>query len=637
METISSSFDWPLFQRLLFKEDTYIPLVANTVTTVALGILLCLSLAGTVAMPPVTIVIIGVGMGVTALVALKIFLNVAIESKIEHPIEHSKEKAVLVKDKEAIIPKNFRNSISEICGELIQLDSLEVFTINNFNQNRADFFNKLDSPTIVRISQNSFCLAIPLLRGKNGENMDERAVISINYYGDAILYGDAIKSEDCQLWSASVEEAVCELKVITAVLGLKILGSLKIVEQLKPIKDILSGKVIEINSVKYKLSSLCDEKLNKGAFGGAEKPDGDNTTESNDSLSEISVHEKSNELNKDNAIGSENSNPIKITTFVPEYSPLEKIKQDYLKMDENEKENLTSLYAETFCFGCGGAMMPFADNNIKEVFNVAHQLFNPHTEKFVLALGQSPAWLLEIAKLDGKNSKGMDHIAFSGDWWGIVDNDGVEQLEDYKGRAIERTEKTKGLIITKTTILTKLKTLPTNEQIKNYQIYLERIGCTPAQIMNRNEPTVIVDYVQRAGGLRSFLDILYLCAKESGISADQLKNKLEIHFLYELVFLSNMTPEISKNDYQDYLTINFDSLASKMYFTPTTDGVVYKNSIEFLFNKTDENQRLIKRFPYNKWNLEECKNGSTYVENPIIECIYGQILKHNEWLESRKK
>jgi hypothetical protein len=111
--------------------------------------------------------------------------------------------------------------------------------------------------------------------------------------------------------------------------------------------------------------------------------------------------------------------------------------------------------------------------------------------KFV-GIGQSPAWIVETLK-----AKGIDacSVPFSGKFFSGKRN----------GECIKFD-------------LCKYDKMPSEENIKDYQEYLIKIGLDPKQIVKDykelQKKTIIVDYAKTGEGLASFLYVLTNLAKE---------------------------------------------------------------------------------------------------------------------------
>ena len=88
--------------------------------------------------------------------------------------------------------------------------------------------------------------------------------------------------------------------------------------------------------------------------------------------------------------------------------------------------------------------------------------------------------------------------------------------------------------------------LPTQEERIAYRNYLERVNCTPQNIVDAakktGKPVIITDYIHSGCGLASFLDILAQFAKEDGI-LEEFANSIKLFTL-------------SSIEYFDYLEID---------------------------------------------------------------------------------
>lgn len=311
----------------------------------------------------------------------------------------------------------------------------------------------------------------------------------------------------------------------------------------------------------------------------------------------------------------------KIFTPPKEENLLKDLREEYKHLPDLQKQQLREKVREIStenAYSCGRNV-----DFIKEAYtqmtmhSLTQKLFGPFKENLIFSLGQSPAWFTAMAQIDQPNPDRFSFVAFSGDWYGLFDHEtGKELLIEYEGRSIAR-KKDNYIPIQSIDKNFRLKPIeknkPTVEQITCYRSYLSRIGCTPQRLLEQKEPAVIVDYVQRAGGLKSFLEILFTWAEEEGITREQLKSYLIIQCMYD------KATELLGDDENavDYLQLNLGQYsASQVIAFPITedDYSAETEGIRGLFAKAhtsiSEQRRLIKRFTPSLWTEENCSKSS---------------------------
>lgn len=308
--------------------------------------------------------------------------------------------------------------------------------------------------------------------------------------------------------------------------------------------------------------------------------------------------------------------------FIPpkEETILNECRATYAQLSKKERDVLISK-ASTISvdnFTCG-PKVDFVDSSWTQAHlcELSNNIFSPFKENLIFPLGQSPAWFAAMAQIDQPNPERFSHVAFSGDWYGLFDDaTGKELLIEYEGRSIPRDTNDYLQIhsIGKDLNLQLIeKNKPTPEQTECYRSYLSRVGCTPARIMEQNEPAVIIDYVQRAGGLKSYLEFLFTWAEKEGISREELKRKLIVLCMYDkacglLGDEDNATAYMQKNmgEYSSSPVIAFPVTDDE--YTTTTQGI--RSLFAKAHNTVSEQHRLIKRFPPSQWTEENCKKCS---------------------------
>lgn len=224
-----------------------------------------------------------------------------------------------------------------------------------------------------------------------------------------------------------------------------------------------------------------------------------------------------------------------VTILIPECS-----REAYEALGKEDHRKLAQEFETTFPDNPYLAREPFSQHWIKFIFSFSEQIFkdifsNPHRENArIYGLGQTPAWPIEIGKLSHPD-RTIGHIAFSGNWWYFpTPEDASKELVFHSMGTIDsakqrrRNEKEKVDLLTK--LLPNRAKTPDRKQIENKRADLASIGLDPRTIMSQKGPTVIVDYVQSAAGLKSFVSLIEEWAQELGL-VDRLKEKLHLHFL----------------------------------------------------------------------------------------------------------
>lgn len=350
---------------------------------------------------------------------------------------------------------------------------------------------------------------------------------------------------------------------------------------------------------------------------------------------------ESTEASEDLPILESEINLADFFTSFKEESFLQDLGKKYTSLSENEKQKVRLRVNDItidHAYSCGRNVdfikVPMTQ---MAIHSLSQKLFNPFKENLIFSLGQSPAWFATMAQIDQPKPERFSFVAFSGDWYGLFDEEtGKELVIDYEGRSIPRKKED---VITIHSIHKNLKlkpieqNKPTLEQTKCFRSYLSRIGCTPKRIMEQKEPAVIVDYVNRAGGLKSFLELLFTWAEEEGIQGEQLKEHLIIQCMYDSAAELLGDEENAKAYLQDNLGIYSASPIvafplTENDYSPETEG------IRGLFSKTrsdiSEQRRLIKRFTPSLWTEENC-NKSSFTEyngqiNEYILPIYANFI-----------
>lgn len=357
--------------------------------------------------------------------------------------------------------------------------------------------------------------------------------------------------------------------------------------------------------------------------------------------------------------------PVETTTVSPQsqlrspevFTPpkeetlLNDLREQYAKLSKFEKQQVRNKVREIendVVYGCGRNVdfVKMAGTH-QAMHAITEQLFGPFKDNLIFSLGQSPAWFTAMAQIDQPNPDRFSYVAFSGDWYGLFDKQtGKELLVEYQGRSIPRNKEDYIAIqsIDKDLRLELIeKNKPTADQTKHFRSYLSRIGCTPQRIMEQKEqePAVFVDYINRAGGLKSFLEILFTWAEEEGISRDELRKHVIVQCMYD------GASEIlgDKKNAEEYLQGNLGQYSSSPViattiseddYSPDTEGI--RNMFSKVRNEISEQRRLIKRFTPSEWTEENCKKSSfAEFEGKVNEYILPILANFINTLEQDKK
>ncbi len=153
---------------------------------------------------------------------------------------------------------------------------------------------------------------------------------------------------------------------------------------------------------------------------------------------------------------------------------------------------------------------------LENLYEAAKELSSLFPNARMFALGRTPLWFLEMAKLLDENPERYSSIAFSKNWYELGEDGSLQQSQ------------TKAL---------------TTEQIASYRDYLSSIHLDLKTIISQAEggkKTVIVDYVREGKGIASFLSILSDWAEEENLGV-ALRKAMHVHCLEEPL-LKTMPP-----------------------------------------------------------------------------------------------
>lgn len=278
------------------------------------------------------------------------------------------------------------------------------------------------------------------------------------------------------------------------------------------------------------------------------------------------------------------------------------------------------------------------------IYKASLDLFGSFKENLIFPIGQSPAWFAAIAQINEPNPQRFCHVAFSGRWYELFDNPEKLILEAYENQPIKDCDCNNIKYYDKNLKLQIVDdNIPNFEQISCYRSYLSRIGCSPQRILGQKEPSVIVDYIRQAGGIKSFLEFLFVWAADEGINAKKLKSKLIIQCMHDKkspIFLAH------EDGLREYLQLNLGEYSShpiilspieESNFPMDDDGVLEMISIKD--DAINEKSRLVKYFPPIQWTEENCKKSSFGNDkvNEYIFPIYVKLMNTLEKIEVFKK
>jgi hypothetical protein len=266
---------------------------------------------------------------------------------------------------------------------------------------------------------------------------------------------------------------------------------------------------------------------------------------------------------------------------------------------------------------------PFSDYFISRVAEFSDEVFSKHSQNDIFCLGQTPAWLALFPKIKSKGEQ-IHSIAFSSGWYSLLDIQGQELVLCNRkdtppgARCISENEK----INPKTKLIFNKDRAPNRAQTIAYRKYLVQKGLSPKLILDKDKPTVIMDYVQSGAGLKSFLNFLMVWAEEESISPQKLKAKLIVHFI---THFSDFSFFGGAKNFKRYLDNNFEG-----YRCVSTSISSYEKDpcrvLTELMNKCkDDEHRLIKKNPCRNW----CEQSGTYFKNnkENIRLIINQIYR----------
>jgi hypothetical protein len=284
-------------------------------------------------------------------------------------------------------------------------------------------------------------------------------------------------------------------------------------------------------------------------------------------------------------------------------------KKRYELFSENNKKYLTNQYEEAFkpIRECpkNELMRSYSlsdEGNVKSLIESAKSLIDQYKKSYLFGLGQSPAWLIETARLLDPASDSYRLIAFSGCWFSsdcVADEVSSPYRTNY-GIDYEWPR-------------------PKKDAICSYRKYLTKIGLSPAEVIERFEKTgkntIILEYAQSGNGLASFLSVLKDWSIELG-NFEKLQKALEIHLL-----------KIDKK------ILKYGEISSILGFNIKYSKTLLETKlIKCLGDADDFDDRLVPNYEFCEWTkLDPLKFGATRKTNlirfRILDVLYK--LKNN--------
>jgi len=230
--------------------------------------------------------------------------------------------------------------------------------------------------------------------------------------------------------------------------------------------------------------------------------------------------------------------PVPYTAFVRINQPTFKARiekdiefDEYKAMPEEEIEKHRKLYDDFYKLVDIDQLYITRNRNVNSKLPLTHEkdmddfikvskAYNKYKDNKIICVGRSPKWFLNTSIWMKDGIEDYDFAAFSSNW--------------YSRRGLSDKQ------------FLKKDKLPTQEERIAYRNYLERVNCTPQNIVDAakktGKPVIITDYIHSGCGLASFLDILAQFAKEDGI-LEEFANSIKLFTL-------------SSIEYFDYLEID---------------------------------------------------------------------------------
>ena len=275
------------------------------------------------------------------------------------------------------------------------------------------------------------------------------------------------------------------------------------------------------------------------------------------------------EIIKDlNGLVFKNENENEIFNFNRDM--LDSLSEQAAKVDLNGKsDELTSLLSiplrpmEWFAF----------PSNFQIIAQTAFNFLKTHPDSRTFSLGQSPAWIVEAAKLiDPKGEFGV--IPFSGNYV-IPQNDEKEENLIFK--------------------LSSFSPYTENTKIELYQKLLTDLHLSPEEIidkfLNDKKPTNILEFTLTGGGLASFVYLLFKWAEKES-QFDIFKEALRIVILDDCL-----------EDSGSKITINIEDVSIKCehFLVENIPGADLMWQLANGVDTGSESDRLVPSYPHSIW------------------------------------
>ncbi|MBN1622597.1 MAG: GNAT family N-acetyltransferase [Endomicrobiales bacterium] len=151
------------------------------------------------------------------------------------------------------------------------------------------------------------------------------------------------------------------------------------------------------------------------------------------------------------------------------------------------------------------------DSSVETLVDTSRKLAKAYPTERIVAIGRTPVWIVETARLLEWDSDRFEYVAFSGRW------------HKRNARLVEKD-----------------KEHPGREQVLRYRQYLSGLDLDPISIINRPERTVFTDHIFSGESMVSFITVLVEWAEELDATntqidvVDELKRKMALHILHEL-------------------------------------------------------------------------------------------------------
>lgn len=276
--------------------------------------------------------------------------------------------------------------------------------------------------------------------------------------------------------------------------------------------------------------------------------------------------------------------------------------QHYRALSEEQKKILLDSFFASLGEKAEGYILIHQDqleDLLQGALFTRFSISSENSQDTIVALGQSPAWIVKTMQAIDERPERFVYVAFSGGWYEKINN-------GYFGTVFK--EKSNG---------------PISEQKASYKQYLTSLKLDPTSIAKRFEEnasrTIFVEYTVTGVSLKSFLSFLIDWAQEQGVSLD---DKIEVRILVEEDF---------KDDYSafglDYgFTVKYVPVAEKLIAELTTSDR-YED-------------RLVPRYPCEEWNKDNplepleysISNNARLVHFRILDFLAGLDMLNNDEL-----